>query len=274
MVLGTNEIASAVAVWLAWERYSVILSHDPFPPVIRRGMAFYDALFDDPARVDGIEGKRAETLLEIAAVLSRPGRVVVTRLGLTDLIAFRTPEALIDARLQKHRVTPDLRGNARVTVGLGPKFAVGANCDIAVETRPAKNGSLVESGATDDADGVSRSLGGVGRERLVYSDRTGPWRTAVDIGMQVFKGFVVGHHDGVPVRAPIDGFVRGIARDGAFVPQAVKILEIDPRGREACWAGSDERGRAIAEAALKAILIRAKRAKASLACNRGEEERA
>src|SRR5271165_1229167 len=45
IVLVTNEIASATAVRLTWEGHGVILSHDPFPPVIRRGMAFHDALF-------------------------------------------------------------------------------------------------------------------------------------------------------------------------------------------------------------------------------------
>ena len=60
IILGTNEIASAVAVKLRKAHFNVILSHDPYPPVIRRGMAFYDALFDDCAVIDGIEGQRAE----------------------------------------------------------------------------------------------------------------------------------------------------------------------------------------------------------------------
>ncbi|MGZ9410181.1 MAG: xanthine dehydrogenase, partial [Methylocystis sp.] len=45
--LGTNEIASAVAARLTWERRRVVLSHDAYPPVIRRGMAFHDALYGD-----------------------------------------------------------------------------------------------------------------------------------------------------------------------------------------------------------------------------------
>jgi len=57
----------------------------------------------------------------------------------------------------------------------------------------------------------------------------------------------------------MDGFLRGIARDATFVPQGVKLLEIDPRGRAANWTGSDQRGRAIAEATVRAIRIRATR---------------
>lgn len=61
IIVGANEIASAISVRLSWERFRVVLSHDPFPPVIRRGMAFHDALYDDRAVVDGILGKRADT---------------------------------------------------------------------------------------------------------------------------------------------------------------------------------------------------------------------
>ena len=259
LVLGTNEIASAVAVHLKAAGHRVVLSHDPYPPVIRRGMAFHDALFGDKAIVEMIEGERAETATEIAKVLSKPRRVAVTPLHLTDLIASFSPRMLIDARMQKHRVTPDCRGIVQLTIGLGPNFEVGVNCDIAVETRPAKNGTVVSCGRTDPADGMARSLGGVGAERFVYSDRTGRWHTPIEIGMRIFRGFVLGHLDGVPVHAPMDGIVRGIVRDSTSVPAGVKLLEIDARGRNASWTGTDERGRAIAEATMKAIRLHASR---------------
>jgi hypothetical protein len=253
VVLGTNEIASAVAIPLTRAGYSVVLCHDPFPPVIRRAMSFHDALFDDPAEVDGVLGERAETLLEIVSVVSKRERVAVTPLSLTDLLAMRRADVLVDARMQKHRVTPDFRWLAGVTVGLGPQFVVGVNCDVAVETRPVHTGALVEKGSTEAPDGVSRKLGGAGAERFAYTTCSGTWRTPVDIGMWIPKGFVVGRHRDVSMHAPLDGFVRGVARDGAFAPEGVKLLEMDPRGRAACWRGTDERGRVIADAAFEAI---------------------
>jgi xanthine dehydrogenase accessory factor len=257
LVLGTNEIASAIAVHLRMVGHRVILSHDLFPPVIRRAMAFHDALFGDRAIVEGIEGERAETTVEIAAVMTSPHQVAVTPLHLTDLIASFSPKILVDARMQKHRVTPDYRGIIRLTIGVGPNFAVGMNCDVAVETWPARNGTLVRCGRTDPADGMARPLGGVGADRFMYSDRPGRWHTRIEIGMRVFKGLVLGHLDGVPVQAPIDGIVRGIVRDSTSVPASVKLLEIDPRGRGAKWTGIDERGRTIAQATMRAIELRA-----------------
>ncbi len=259
IILGTNETASAVAVNLTAFGYSVILSHDPFPPVVRRAMTFHDALFEDRAVIDQIQGERAETAVEIATVLSKPGHVAVTPLHLTDLIALLSFKVLVDARLQKHRAIPDFRGIADATIGLGQNFAVGVNCDIAVETGPAKGGTVVRFGRTDAADSVAQPLGGTGAERMVYSDRQGRWHTALEIGTRVFKGFVVGHLDGHPVPAPIDGVLRGLVRDSTLVPSGVELLEIDTRGKNAKWTGTDERDRATAEATVKAIWLHALR---------------
>ncbi len=259
VLLGTNEIASAVAVALTRAKYKVVMSHDPFPPVIRRGMAFHEALYGDFAELSGIAGERAETLLEIAAVTARKDKVAVTSLSLTDLLALRVADVLIDARMQKHRMTPDFRGLARITIGLGPKFVVGANCDIAIETRPSRAGAIVQSGATEEPDGAARRLGDAGRERFVYSQRAGIWRTPVEIGMWVPKNFVIGRHAGAPVFAPLEGIVRGVARDSTFAPAGVKIVEIDPRDRAAASTETDERGRVLANATLAAMRLHAAR---------------
>jgi hypothetical protein len=86
VILGTNEIASAVAVYLRRAGYGVVLSHDPVPPVIRRKMAFHDALFEDAVFIDGIGAERADTGLEIRAGLDGTRGVIITELGLLDLI--------------------------------------------------------------------------------------------------------------------------------------------------------------------------------------------
>jgi hypothetical protein len=255
VVLGTSEIASAVAVYLHRAGCCVVMSHDPFPPVIRRKMAFHDALYGDPTMVEGIAGTRADDGVGIFnAIRSEPSATVhVTWLSLTDLMPVAPIDVLVDARMQKHRVTPDLRGLARLSIGLGPGFSTRTNCDVAIETRPGRNGLMVTHGWTDAADGVASPLGGVGSERFQYSEAAGRWHTAVEIGSRVFKGFVLGHLAGVPVRAPCDGILRGIVRDGADVPQSVKLLEIDPRGRDSQWTGIDQRGRTIAGAVLRAV---------------------
>jgi len=253
IVLGTNEIASAVAVHLHRDGYGVVMSHDPFPPVIRRKMAFHDVLYGDPVAIEGIAGERADDGVQVFKALRQSHAIQVSWLSLTDLLPVGAVEILVDARMQKHRVTPDLRRLARISIGLGPGFSRNVNCDLAIETRPGRNGLMVRDGWTDAADGVASPLGGAGAERFQYSQASGRWHTAVEIGSRVFKGFVLGHLAGAPVRAPCDGILRGVARDGQDMPQGVKLLEIDPRGRHAQWTGIDDRGRTIAAAVLRAV---------------------
>jgi xanthine dehydrogenase accessory factor len=253
VILGCNEIASAVAVRLRRDGHRVVLSHDPSVPVIRRKMAFHDALYDDAVTVEGMPARRADTGVEIRA-LEAPG-VIVTELGLLDLIVIQAIDILVDARMQKYRATPDLRRLAGLTIGLGPGFAGGSNCDIAIETRPGKEAIIVGRGYADPPDGVSHRLGNRGGERFARAGFGGRWKTAIEIGTLVFKDFIVGHLGNAPVRAPFDGILRGVVRDGTEVPAGAKLLEIDSRGRNANWTDGDDRARLIANAVTDAISV-------------------
>lgn len=253
VILGTNEIASAIGIQLMRAGYCVVLSHDPDPPVIRRKMAFHDALYTDTAQLEDVVAERVDDGMQVYRALSRPPQIMVTWLGLLDLLPVRHLDLLIDARLQKRRITPDLRRLARLSIGLGPGFSSSFNCDVAVETRPGKIGLAADRSWTDTADGVASSLGNVGAERFVYSQLAGRWLTPVEIGTRVYKDLVLGHLSGIPVLAPRDGILRGIVRDGSEIPAGVKLLEIDPRGRHAQWTGTDERGRSIARAVQIAV---------------------
>jgi hypothetical protein len=251
VILGTNEIASAVALQLRRDGYRVVLSHDPLIPVLRRKMAFHDALFDDAVMVEGMPARRADTGLEIRT-LEAPG-VIITELGLLDLIVIQAIDILVDARMQKYSATPDLRRLAGLAIGLGPGFAGGINCDIAIETQPGKAGLIVRQSEADPPDGLSQRLGDRGNERFVRAAFAGRWNSAIEIGTMVFKDFVIGHLRNVPVRAPFDGILRGVVRDGTEVPAGVKLLEIDPRRRRANWTEADQRTRLIA-AAVKEVI--------------------
>jgi hypothetical protein len=219
-------------------------------------MAFHDALFGDPVTVDGISAERIDTGLEIRARLGDAPGVIITELGLLDLIVIRALDVLVDARMQKYLTKPDLRRLARSTIGLGPGFAGGVNCDIAVETRPGKAGQIVTEGATDAADGVPSRLGDDAGARFARAEASGRWHTAIEIGTRVFKDFVIGHLGNTPVRAPFDGVLRGVVRDGTEVPAGAKLLEIDPRGRRASATEIDGRVNVIAKAVIGALSLR------------------
>jgi xanthine dehydrogenase accessory factor len=259
LVLGTNEIASAVGIALHRDGYGVLLSHDPEIPVIRRGMAFHDALFSGMAEVDGYVAVSAGRAIDAKREVLINGRIAVTSLELCDLLLIGEPGVLVDARMQKRPVMPDFRNLAQLSVGLGPGFIAGTNCDIAIETLSAYSGTIVERGPARSADGIVRKLGEAGRERFLYSQSAGRWRTALPAGQRVSRGSPVGHLGATILAAPIDGILRGIARDDTVVPAGVKLIEIDPRGRNAQWLGTDARGRVIAKATLEAVRSRLSR---------------
>src|SRR5271165_2068631 len=101
LVLGTNEMASAVGIELHREGYGVVLSHDPSLPVIRRGMAFHDALFGDEAEVDGYSAVCAERAIDAKREASTEGKIAVTPLELCDLLVIGDVSVLVDARMLK-----------------------------------------------------------------------------------------------------------------------------------------------------------------------------
>lgn len=236
VVLGANEIASAVAVDLRRAGWSVVLADDPTRPVLRRGMALYDALFGDPAQIGGVRAERANATVEIIAAMNGDPDVVITAMGLLDLIVLGHIDQLVDARLRRGGAPPDLRGLARTATGLGEGYVAGVNCDIAIGEHVAPRSA---------ADSHARSL--------ILASSDGVWRTPMDIGAHVFKGLALGKLDEIAIAAPVDGVLVGMVRDGVAVSEGAPLVEIDQRIRQARWNGLDPRGKAYARATLNAI---------------------
>ena len=255
IVLGTNEIASAVGVYLQRTHRAVVLAHDPYPPVIRRALAFHDVLYGEAKSIEGVTASRIDRIADAAGVLAAPARIAITRMGLTDLLILGPLDVIVDARMQKHAARPDFRGLARMVIGLGPGFTVGKNCDLAVETKPLKIGVLVAGGTTAPADCTPETIGGFSRERFVYAPLEGCWRTPFELGGRVYKGMPIGHIDRERIIAPIDGILRGIARDGTEMPEGVQLVEVDPRIYRRWQMTIEDRPRLIAEATLRALHI-------------------
>lgn len=232
VILGTNETASAIAVVLHRAAYNVVMSQDDDYPVLRRKMSFYDALFNESAKLEQIRAERADNGVQIANALRHSDLVQVTWLGLPDLMPAGPIDLLIDARLQPWRVRPDLRRLARFSVGLGAGFVAAANCDAAVEVP---------------------DLGMLDAHCCTAAARGGRWHCALQIGEPIRCGMVVGHLDDNALRAPCAGVLRGVVRDGQAVAAGTTLLEIDPRGRHAQWSGIDDGNRAVARALMRTL---------------------
>jgi hypothetical protein len=252
-VLGSDDVASAVAHALFTAGWPVVVARDCAVPVLRRAMSFDDAVERGEAELAGVRGQGAVSILAIAHHL-REGRVVpVTTMPADDLLCLGLGRGVVDARRRPRELKADLRRLAGFAIGLGPGFEAGANVHIAIETAPEVAGELRRAGPTRDAPGRSEPIAGVGRERFARAPHTGRWTTGCAIGDRVAAGALVGFCGGDGVCAPMEGRLRGLVRDGTDVRRAAKLVEVDPRGEAALWSGITARTAAIAAATLTAV---------------------
>jgi xanthine dehydrogenase accessory factor len=260
VVLGINDVASAVTHRLWTEGFLVFLLSGPEPAVSRRGMAFVDAVFDGAAELEGVRARRVDEPDEatLLAASREAVPVLVTREPRT-LVGALAPAVLVDARMRKRASGERWRGCAPLTIGLGPGFVAGEQVDVAVETSWEELGRVRWEGANLPLAGEPREIGGLRRERYVYAPCAGRWRTARCIGDLVEAGEPVAWiecDDGrrLEILAPASGAVRGLTRDGVTVSEGTKVLEIDPRGSAGQWRGLGQRPRGIADGVLEAVL--------------------
>lgn len=259
LILGTADIASAIGRVLFSSGWGVVLLRDASASVLRRGMAFDDALEDGVAELDGVWGVRAMAPEDLPALARGREAVVLANLDLAVVAAAwrGRVSVLIDARMRKYATPADLRPLAACAIGIGPGFVVDGNVDVAIETLPGREGELVQHGATAVPTGQAVPLGGAGEERFVYAPVAGPWLPRIALGGWVNTGAVIGSLGRRDVLAPIDGCVRGMVRAApSGVARGSKLVEVDPRPG-AAWTGVPPRAQRIAtgvRTALAALL--------------------
>jgi len=253
VIKGGGDLASAVAHRLFREGRAVVIVEEPEPRVVRRRMAFAQAVFDGEATVAGVRairtpaGATMQRLLEtreaIPFIVDPTGKVVQ---------ALR-PAVLVDGRMRKKQRSDSSVAEAPLVIGLGPGFLAGREAHVVIETaRGPDLGKVITTGEALPYDGMPVDLGGFTKERYLYAPVGGVFRTRLDIGGLVEAGQTVGEVAGVPLVVRVGGTVRGILKDGVQVKQGQKLVDIDPR-EEAVVAGISQKARAIAAGVAAAI---------------------
>lgn len=253
LVIGGGDVGSAVACNLFRRGVSVLIAERSASTHARRGMAFIDALFDGEAVLDGV---RARCVADVAEVLAAWSSADVIPLSvqperqLAEAIGF---DAVIEATMRRWQTPPDLRALAAMTIGLGPGFAPGINCHLAVETQWGTDlGRVLRDRPAADRSGGPRALAGITRERFVSAPANGTWKSNARLGQPVRAGDEIGLLGGMPVCAPLNGYLRGVTRDGVQVQAGQCLLEVDPRAEPDVF-GLGERPRAVARGVLEAL---------------------
>lgn len=253
VVKGAGDMATGIAHRLVRSGFRVVTTEIVQPTVIRRTVAFAEAIYSGEVAVEGVKAVKAsqEEVLQVLAAGKVP--VLVDPEG--TVIKSLRPWAVVDAIMAKRNIGTRLT-DASVVVGVGPGFTAGEDVHAVVESmRGHYLGRVILSGQAIPNTGIPGEIGGYSKERILRAPCAGIFRAERAIGAEVAAGEVVARVNQQPVLAAIAGVLRGLLHAGIRVETGMKIGDIDPRCQpEHCFTISDK-ARAIAGGVLEALLM-------------------
>ena len=260
IVRGGGDLATGTIYKLKKCGFQVLILETANPSAIRRNVAFSEAVYQGSQPVEDLTCHRASSL-EQAAALLREGKLTVLIDPLGASVSRLKPLAVVDAILAKKNLGTN-RSMAPITIALGPGFIAGDDVDAVVETTRGHNlGRVLWSGSAAPNTGIPGVIGGFGRERVIHCPAKGILRNVKKITDNVSRGEIIAlvetENGTVPVKATLDGILRGLIRDGYPVTAGFKIADIAPRAEELdnCFTISDKAS-CIAGGVLEALLQR------------------
>ncbi|XOB66100.1 selenium-dependent molybdenum cofactor biosynthesis protein YqeB [Deferribacteres bacterium DY0037] len=246
---GGGDLATGIAVRLFNSGFQVTILETAKPTFIRRTVSLGMAVYNGEAVVEEI---RAELHNKFTAAEDHIPVIVDPDMKALDIIS---PLALVDAIIAKKN-TGLSKGLADIVIALGPGFTAGTDCHVAIETMRGHNlGRVLYVGKTAEDTGTPGVIKGIGKERVIHAPCSGKLRIIRDISEIVQKDETIALIDNTPVKATIEGIVRGMIMDGHPVHQGMKIADIDPRQDELenCYTVSDK-ARSLGGSVLEAVL--------------------
>jgi xanthine dehydrogenase accessory factor len=259
-VKGAGDLATGVIHRLVRAGFAVMATELAQPTVLRRTVAFAEAVALGQMTVEGVTAQLVSSLEDIhTAIGNGLVPVVVDPDGI--VLKQMRPTVLVEATLSKYNSGVTMQ-DAPVVIALGPGYEAGKDVHAVIETNRGHNlGRVYLHGFAEPNTGVPGAIGGYAGERLLRAPCAGRLYGVRQIGDSVETGETVaivremeGTSEVRPIIAAISGILRGLVRDGLPVKAGMKVGDIDPRAvREHCLTISDK-SRAIAGGVLEAML--------------------
>lgn len=250
---GGGDLATGIAHRLHRSGFKILILEIDNPVMVRRTVSFGNAIFNGQTVVEGVKSTRAYNAKEIYQIW-RQGDIPIIVDKECGILNEIQAEILVDAILAKRNLGVD-KDMAAITIGVGPGFNAGEEVNIVVETSRGHDlGRLIFEGYAKANTGIPGPILGFTEERVLRSPQDGIIRNVLDIGDMVEKNQIIAYVGKEPIKASIDGVVRGLIKNGLKVKEGLKVGDIDPRGeKEYCFTISDK-ARAIGGGVLEAIL--------------------
>jgi len=251
IIKGAGDLATGVAYRLHKCGLDIIMTEINRPLVVRRTVAFAEAIYEGKTNVESIEARLAESV-EHALELLKKKIIPVLVDPEANVIQQLRPEIVVDGRMAKRNLDTTIN-EAPLVIGLGPGFTAGRDVHAVIETcRGHRLGRVIYNGSAIPDTGAPGAVDGYTRERLLRAPVAGKMQPQRSIGDQVQKGDIVASIEGTPVRAEITGVIRGLLKEGIRVPQGTKIGDIDPRP-DAEYDTISDKALAVAGGVLEAV---------------------
>lgn len=233
LIRGAGDLATGVALRLHRAGFPLVMLELPEPLVVRRTVAFAEAVRAGIVTVEGTKACHTDDPREARLTAHRGDIAVMVDPTAAHLPRLR-PSILVDARLAKRNLDTT-REQARLVIGLGPGFTAGEDVHAIVETMRGHHlGRVLWEGSALPNTGTPGLVGEKGAERVLRAPVAGRVVGQKGIGEIVQAGETIAlvqpeQGEAAPVVAPFTGLLRGLIADGVTVPARLKIGDLDPR---------------------------------------------
>ena len=252
-IRGGGDLASGVGLRLHRAGFPVLVLEQTFPQVVRRKVAFAEAVFLGQTQVEEVISRLIQSF-DQAAACHLQGEVPVLVQPEEAFFEQLQPRVIVDARMLKQAV-PSLTLSTDLLVGLGPGFTVGMNCHAVIETMRGHHlGRVFWEGSASANTGVPGSIAKHKLDRILRAPADGLLENSREIGEQIKQGELIAKVAGQPLVAPFDGVLRGLIHPSVPLVAGMKIGDLDPRNDPTFVSQVSDKSLAIGGAVLEAIL--------------------
>ena len=253
VIKGAGDLASGIALRLSHSGFQIAMTEIAAPLSVRRTVCFSQAVYSGSCRVEDVTAVLVDSEEKMRAVFAEK-QIAVFIDPAAEIVKKYRPDILVDAIMAKKNTGTAIK-DAPVVIGIGPGFTAGVDCHCVIETKRGHTLGRVITGANGTAacalpnTGVPGDIGGYTSERLLRSPAEGAFHALASIGDVVRKGDILavvrfGAAEGekeIPIKAEIDGMIRGLLPSGIHVKSGMKSGDIDPRcERSHCFTVSDK----------------------------------
>lgn len=253
VIRGAGDVATGIGHRLHRCGFKVLHLDIEKPLVIRRTVAFTQALSDGEGEVEGVKCRKVNNLSEIENAWDNDYVAVMVDPEAKILYELK-PEVVVDSIIAKKNIGTN-KSMAPITIGIGPGFVAGEDVDVVVESnRGHYLGTIILEGSAAPNTGVPGNIAGFTSERVIRAEADGVIKNIRELGDIVKQDEDIAYIGDVPVKASLDGVLRGLISDGSTVFNGLKIADVDPRGDSQYVYSISEKARAIGGAVVEGIL--------------------